>query len=86
MEGLAQKDGYYQRKFQKIKHRQGKHLISKHWLFWFSCEFPSSPLKLQAPTPFLSSVWHIILNHQLALESQIFGDPVHMKLNLFPTH
>ena len=43
--------------------KQGKHLITKHLLFWFSCEFPSSPLKPQTPTPFLSSAWHIILNH-----------------------
>ena len=38
---------------------QGKHLITEYFLFLSSCEWLSSPLKLQIP---LSSGQHIILN------------------------
>ena len=59
---------------RKIKRSKDKHLITKHLLFWFSHESPFSTLKPQAPTPSLSTVWHIILNHPAcSWVSNLFG-------------
>lgn len=65
--------------------RQGKLLITILRLFLLFCESPSSPLKPQAPIPFLSSGWHVSLSCPACFSvPNLWGSCIYKTKFIFP--